>query len=256
MSWNFAFSYEPREQVTISRWELEGVNTRPDGNCSQGRLWFKASQVDQVVTLDFYRCQNVQAEDLVARSTVDLTQHPQEGAFVELVQMNASGLSGRFWLASYSSCPSELVMLVVTLCCDSDLELHHASLSDLPGGVFDPTLGMSKYCQAGSRDTLMRVAELYWSQLRATDLPAGELEVEFRRIAQVEQLRKAAIHTTLVCAFGACHEQSGDTMYSDLRDYHRDLCKEATSGWNLLLLDGSDSSLTRKSAAISQPTRL
>ena len=132
--------------------------------------------------------------------------------------------------------------------------------------VCDDSLGMTRFCALATRNVLLLVAQTYPGQLGGYGAPenryrtwASRAVPDFRRLANPEQLRDAAVHWALATAFGACHERADETVYSRLRDYHDAKRKEAVARWNLAFNsdpDGSDNADARSAAGAVRVTRI
>ncbi len=266
MSFDYAFAYEDRNYMHTSRWSLSGVDTRAGGTTTSGRLWLLASAIGQTVTAELYKSPDCDAGDLVASGSADISDIETAAAGCTLSQENASGLSGQFWFESYEADCGYPVELLVTLCSDEDLAIEYCSLGDLPEDVHSSTLGMSRYCSAATEKVLLLVSGLYSGQLGGFGAPehkyhtaAGRTLPDYRRLANPDQLKSAAVHWALQTAFGSCHELGSATMYSQLRDYHESKRIEAIEGWGLTLNldpDSDEDADTSKSGAMVRTTRL
>jgi len=125
---------------------------------------------------------------------------------------------------------------------------------------------MARYCASATEKVLLLAAGLYWRQLGGFGAPehryhiaASRLIPDYRRLANPDQLKAAAVHWALAAAFGSCHELGAETMYSQLRDYHERKRTQAVEGWALTLNldpDYDEDAYSRKSSAMVRTTRL
>ena len=266
MSFDYAFAYEDRSFMHTSRWSLSGVDTRPGGSTTAGRLWMLTSLAGQTVTAQLYKTPNCDSGDLAASGSADISEIETAAAGCTLSQENASGVTGQFWLESYQADCGYPVEVLVTLCTDADLGIEYCSLSDLPDDVYSATEGMARYCGAATEKVLLLVSGLYACQLGGFGAPehkyhtaAGRSLPDYRRLANPDQLKAAAVHWALSAAFGSCHELGAATMYSQLRDYHERKRIESIESWNLTLNldpDSDEDADTSKSGAMVRTTRL
>ena len=238
MSFDYCFAYEDRDEVHTSRWSLSGLSTKPDGPLADGRLWATFARAGDVVTADLYATAACESADKVATGTADVSDLDAAAAPCTLTEANSSGVTGAFTIESYSSDPPAAVELLAALCTDADLADQHAALADLP--VYDSTVGMARYCSVATRRVLLTVAQLYVDHLGGAGAPehryrtgAARGEPDFRRLANPDQLKDAAVHAALAMAMGACHERADETMFSRLRDYHDAKRIEAVEAWNI-----------------------
>jgi len=266
MSFDYAFAYEDRSFLHTSRWSLSGIDTRGGGSTTAGRLWLLAGLDAQSVTAELYKGPDCDAGDLVASGSADISDIDEAAAPCALSQENASGVSGHFWIESYTADCGYPVEVLVTLCTDEDLEIEYCSLSDLPSVVYSADHGMARYCASATEKVLLLAAGLYWRQLGGFGAPehryhiaASRLIPDYRRLANPDQLKAAAVHWALAAAFGSCHELGAETMYSQLRDYHERKRTQAVEGWALTLNldpDYDEDADSRKSSAMVRTTRL
>jgi hypothetical protein len=266
MSFDYAFAYEDRGFMHTSRWSLSGVDTRSGGTTAGGRLWLLTSLNGDTVTAELYKTPDCDSGDLVASGSADISDIETSAAGCALSQENASGLTGQFWFESYLGDCGYPVELLASLCTDEDLSIEYCSLSDLPDDVYSATEGMSRYCGAAMEKVLLLVSGLYARQLGGFGAPehkhhtaAGRALPDYRRLANPDQLKAAAVHWSLATAFGSCHELGAVTMYSQLRDYHEFKRLEAIGGWNLtfnLNPDSDEDADTSKSGAMVRTSRL
>jgi len=266
MSFDYAFAYEDRACMHTSRWSLSGVDTRPDGTTTAGRLWMTASLAGQTVSVELYKTPDCDSGDLVASGSADISEIDAGAAGCSLSQENASGLSGQFWFESYDADCGYPVEVLASLCTDEDLAIEYCSLDDLPADVYSSTRGMARYCAAATEKVLLLVSSVYSGQLGGFGAPehrcrtaAGRTLPDYRRLANPDQLKAAAVHWALATAFGSCHELAAATMYSQLRDYHERKRTEAIEGWGLTLNldpDADEDADAVKSGAMVRTTRL
>ena len=262
MSFDYCFAYEDRSRIHTSRWYLDGVTT--NGNTKGGRLWLTAAADAGVVTVELYRNEGCEAGDLVAGGTADISGIASESVQCELAEANASGLTGEFYFENYLADPQAPVEVLVSLCSDADLSMEASGLSDLP--TYDAVLGFAPYCALATRKVLLLVSQRYAGHLGGYGAPehrhrpgAARETPDFRRLANPDQLKDAAVHWALTLAYGACHERAEETLYSQLRDYHDAKRKEAIAGWNLTFNtnpDGDEDADTQKSSGIVSVTRV
>ena len=238
MSFDYCFAYEDRGYIHTSRWTMHDVDTKVSGNTLLGRLWLVCQANGITVTTQMYQDPDCESGDLVASGTADISGIDSQPARCSLSQENSSGLSGEFYFETYAGDPESAAEVVISLCTDSDLQDEHANLDDLP--VYDSETGLARYCSLASRKILLLVSQMYAEELGGYGAPeqryrtsASREEPDFRRLANVDQLKDAAVHWALMLAFGACHERAEDTMYSQLRDYHDTKRQEAIAVWNL-----------------------
>lgn len=266
MNFDYAFAYEDRSFMHTSRWSLSGVDTRVGGSTTAGRLWLLASLAGDTVTAELYKTPDCDSGGLVASGTADISDIAATAAVCAVSQENTSGVSGQFWFESYSSDCGYPVEVLVTLCTDEDLAIEYCGLSDLPSDVYSDALGMSRHCAAATEKVLLLVSGLYARQLGGFGAPehryhtaAGRSLPDYRRLANPDQLKAAAVHWALSAAFGSCHELGAATMYSQLRDYHERKRTEAIEGWSLTLNldpDSDENADASKSSAMVRTCRL
>jgi hypothetical protein len=266
MSFDYAFAYEDRSFMHTSRWSLSGVDTRSGGSTTSGRFWMLTSLTAQSVTAQIYKTPDCDSGELVASGSADISDIETAATACVLTQENTSGVSGQFWLESYQGDCGYPVEVLVTLCSDEDLAIEYSSLGDLPADVYSATHGMARHCAAASEKVLLLVSGLYARQLGGFGAPehkyhtvAGRSLPDYRRLANPDQLKAAAVHWALGTAFGSCHELGTVTMYSQLRDYHEQKRIESIEGWNLTLNldpDSDEDADASKSGAMVRTTRL
>ena len=250
----YVISYEDRDEMHTSRWALKGLRTPFGGNTDRGWLWMTAARAGDTVTVALYKHAACGAADKVASGTADVADLDAAPAPCALAADNSSGLSGELYLQDYASDPAAAVPVLV----------HN--LSDLPGDVYDATAGMARYCAAATRNVLLLASQMYPEELGGYGAPehrhrdaAARERPDYRRIANPDQLKSAAVHWALLLAFGSCHERAGETMYSRLRDYHDEKRKEAVAAWRLAFnLDPDDDhdADRAKSVGMTRITRL
>jgi len=263
---DYVISYEDRDELHTSRWALEGVRTPTGGNTDRGWLWMTAARDGDTVTVALYKRPACDAADKVASATADVAGIEAAPARCELAADNTSGLTGEVYLEDYSSDPPAPVPVLAALCADPDLEDEYHNLSDLPGDVYDATAGLARYCAAATRKVLLLASQMYPEELGGCGAPehrhrdaATRDRPDYRRIANPDQLKSAAVHWALLLAFGSCHERAGDTMYSQLRDYHDAKRREAIAAWRLAFNtdpDDDQNADRAKSSAMTRITRL
>ncbi|MCP4376263.1 MAG: hypothetical protein GY794_08835 [bacterium] len=266
MSFDYAFAYEDRSYMHTSRWSLSGVDTRSGGSTTSGRFWMLATLNDQSVTVQIYKTPDCDSGGLVASGSADVSDIETAPVACVLTQENTSGVSGQFWFESYLDDCGYPVEVLVTLCTDEDLAIEYSGLDDLPADVYSAARGMARHCAAASEKVLLLVSGVYARQLGGFGAPehkyhtvAGRLLPDYRRLANPDQLKAAAVHWALSTAFGSCHELGAATMYSQLRDYHEQKRIESIEGWNLTLNldpDTDEDADASKSSAMVRTTRL
>ncbi|MBL7133525.1 MAG: hypothetical protein ISS78_05455 [Phycisphaerae bacterium] len=264
MSFDYCFAYEDRAEIHTSRWSLSGVSTKSDGPLTDGRLWATFSLAGQTVTADLYKNVACESADKVATGTADISAIDSAGAKCTLSEANSSGVSGEFHFEEYSSDPAAAVELLVSLCTDADLSDEHAGLADLP--VYDASTGLGRYCAVATRKVLLTLSQMYADPLGGSGAPEHRYRTgasrglpDFRRLANPDQLKDAAIHAALALAFGACHQRADETMFSNLRDYHDAKRIEAIEVWNIAFNtnpDTDDDADRQRSASAVRVTRM
>jgi len=263
---DYVIGYEDRDDLHTSRWALAGVNTTSGGNTDRGWLWMAAVRSGSTVTVDLYKDAGCDSDDKVATGTADVTDIDGAPARCALAAANSSGLTGELYLEDYDGDPAAPVPVLAALCVDSDLAEEYHNLDDLPGDVYDSTNGMARHCAAATRNVLLLVSQTYAEELGGYGAPehrhsaaASRAWPDFRRIANPDQLKSAAVHWALMLAFGSCHERAQDTMYSRLRDYHDAKRKEAIAAWHLAFNvdpDSDEDADRSKSSGMARVTRL
>ena len=263
---DYVIAYEDRDEVHTSRWALQGLRTADGGNTDRGWLWMRCALAGNVVTVDLFKAAACASADKVATGTADISLIPAAAARCALSAANASGMTGELYLQDYLADPAAAVPLCATLCVDTDLQDEYRNLSDLPSGVYDATAGLARYGAAATRKTLLLAGQMYAEELGGFGAPehrhaagASRTAPDYRRLANPDQLKDAAVHWALMLAFGACHELARDTMYSALRDYHDQKRKEAIAAWRLTFNVNPDDDRDAdraKSAGSARITRL
>ena len=264
MSFEYAFAYEDRGQVHTSRWLLDGISTKAGAsNVKDGRLWAKFTLAGAVVAVDLYKDPGCDAVDKVASGNADVTDIDAAAVMCSLAEANSSGISGELYFETYTADPPGAVEVLVCLCTDTDLADEHAGLADLP--IYNSALGMARYCAVATRKVLLLASQRYGHELGGFGAPehryraaASRGTPDFRRLANPDQLKDAAVHWALMLAFGACHERADETMYSQLRDYHDAKRAEAIDAWNITFNTNPDSNEdadVQKSAGMVRVTR-
>ena len=264
MSFEYPFAYEDRGSIHTSRWLLDGVNTKAAGNTTAGRVWLLCSRDGDTVTADLYKDPDCDSAEKVASGSADISAIDSAAARCELSEQNDSGLSGQFHFESYTADPGYAVEVLVSLCTDADLADEFSNLSDLP--VYGSSVGLARYCAVATRKVLLLVSQMYAEELGGFGAPEHLYHTvslretpDFRRLANPDQLKDAAVHWALMVAFGACHERAEQTMYSHWRDYHDSKRKEAVAAWNLTFNtdpDSDEDADTQKSSGTVRITRL
>jgi len=264
MSFDYCFAYEDRAELHTSRWSLSGISTKSAGPLTDGRLWATFALAGQTVTADLYQTPACESADKVATGTADISTIASAPVKCTLAEANSSGVSGEVYFEEYSSDPAAAVELLVSLCTDVDLADEHAGLTDLP--VYDASTGMARYCEVATRKTLLTLSQMYADPLGGSGAPEHRYRTgasrglpDFRRLANPDQLKDAAIHAALTLAFGACHQRADETMFSSLRDYHDAKRIEAIEVWNIAFNtnpDTDDDADAQRSAAAVRVTRM
>ena len=255
------------DEIHTSRWRLQGIRTRADSaNTDHGWLWMVATESDDTVTVSIYKDAACAAGNKVAGGTVDVSGVDSDPAKCTLTATLDSGISGYFYFEAWVDDPAAAVPILVTLCVDDDLKAEYVNLDDLPDTVCDPTYGMARYCAAATEKILLLVSQLYAEEIGGSGAPEHRQLISasrgypaYRRIAAPDQLRDAAVHWALMLAFGSCHERHADTMYSQLRDYHDTMRKEAISSWSLAINtdpDVDDDADRQKSVGMARVNRI
>ena len=268
MSFDYAYAYEDRTCIHTSRWSLSGIDTRENGNTIKGRLWMLTERNGDVVDVELYKTPDCDSSDLVASGEADFTGLAAEAARCAFSPENDSGIWGEMWVESQRAgidCGYPVEVLV-SLCTDVDLALEYCNLEDLPSGVYSAETGMARHCAAATEKTLLLAAQLFAGQLGGCGAPEHRYRTaverdtpDYRRLVNPDQLKEAAVHWALAAAFGSCHELSGATVYSELRDHHDRKRREAVGRWNLafnLDPDTDEDADARASSTMVRTTRL
>lgn len=256
-NFDYVIAYEDHDEIHTSRWNLEGVSTKADGNLGDCRLWVKFAQAGDTLSVAAYK--DYGCESQVAAGVANAASLP---AKCSLSASNDSGLTGEFYIESIPACPSDSVEVLVSLVDDSDLNIAYAGLSELDS--LNATSGMAEFCADATKAVLLRVAGLYAEELGGAGAPtsryrtgATRLLPDYRKIANPDQLKEVATHRALYIALGREHQLARDTMYSDLRDYHENKFEELMAGLQLALnSDPDDSEDADVSPKISTSTLL
>ncbi|KKM25982.1 hypothetical protein LCGC14_1589520, partial [marine sediment metagenome] len=109
----YVISYEDRDDLHISRWLLEGVNTKPSGSTYRGWLFMQASKAGDTATVDLYKDPACASGDKVATGSADVSGVGSAPVKLTLSEANSSGLSGSLYFEGYSSDPSSAVAVLV-----------------------------------------------------------------------------------------------------------------------------------------------
>ena len=259
----YLICYEDRDELHTSRWLLEGISTKADGNTHRGWLFMNCARAGDNVIVALYKDPACGSSDAVATGTADISNIDAEPVKVTLSEQNSSGLSGSFYLEGYSSDPASPVPVLVSLCVDADLAEEWYDIDSLPADVYDPSYGMAAYCAAATRKVLLLVSQMYAQELGGyggREHPyAGTARRErpdWRRIAVPDQLKDAAVCWALELAFGSCHKMASQTMYSQLRDRFEQRRKDAVAAWNLTFNIDPDSDLDADAMKSASAVRL
>lgn len=266
LSFDYPYACEKRLEIRTSRWLLTGVNTRSAGNTDRGWLYLQAARDGQSAAVELFKDPACGADSRVATGSADLSPIDSAAVRCALQADRSSGLAGEFYFERYAADPTGPVAVLVSLCVDDDLRDEYQNLDDLGDGVNDPQTGLARFCAAATRKTLLLAGQQYASTLGGFGAPehrsrlsAGRAAPDFRRLANPDQLKEAAVHWALMLAFGSCHERAGATMYSQLRDYHDQKRKDAIAAWRLTFAsdpDGGGDADQGRSAACRYLTRL
>ena len=259
----YVISYEDRDDLHISRWLLEGVNTKPSGSTYRGWLFMQASKAGDTATVDLYKDPACASGDKVATGSADGSGVGSAPVKLTLSEANSSGLSGSLYFEGYSSDPSSAVAVLVSMCVDADLAEEWYDIDSLPADVYDSTNGMAAYCASATKKVLLLASQLYSEELggyggrehphygsATRDWP------DWRRLAVPDQLKDAATCWALELAFGSCHKLAQDTMYSQLRDHYEQRRKDAVGSWNLTFNRDPDSDEDADSGSSSAAVRI
>jgi len=236
----YLICYEDRDEFHTSRWLLEGVSTKDDGNTYRGWLFMKCTKSGDTVTVQLYKDPACGSSDLVASGSADVSGVDDDPVKVSLSEQNSSGLSGSFYFEGYDSDNSDPVPVLVSLCVDADLAEEWYDLDALPKEVYSSSYGMAAYCAAATRKVLLLVSQMYAEELGGYGgrehvhyRDATRSLPDWRRIIVPDQLKEAAVCWALELAFGSCHKLAEETMYSQLRDRFEQRRKDAIAAWNL-----------------------
>ena len=264
MNYNYAFAYEDRDEFHTSRWSLSGVNTTDSGNLTDGRLWMTAEESGDTVTVNVYSDQALGTK--VAAGTADVSGIADAAAKCTLTEHDSSGLSGEFYFEAWADDNATGVEVLVALAMDADLAVEFIGLSELPDTVYDSTNGMADHIAAATQRVLLLVSQMYKQEVGGFGAPESRYRTvatrsypDYRCLANVDQLRDTCLHWALMLAFGACHQLSQETMYSELRNFHDDKRREAIAGWNLTfnsVPDSSDDADEAKGASMRRVSRI
>jgi hypothetical protein len=262
MSFDYAFACEDRAVFHTSRWLLTGVSTRADGNITDGRLWMTAERSGDVVTVELYKDPHLSAGSKVAAGTADVSGIDLEPARCALAEANGSGLGGELYFESYAADDTDGVEVLVSLAMDADLAMEYAGLSGLP--AWDAATGMAAFCAEATRRVLLLAAQLFRERLGGCGAPehryhrrASRAWPDYRRLANPDQLRPAAVHWALMLAFRRSHDMAEETMYSQRADHHDRKRSEAIESWNLAFDTDADGRADQGgSAAVRRVTRV
>lgn len=259
----YVISYEGRGDLHTSRWLLEGVNTKSDGNTYRGWLFMTAAKSGDNVTVDLYKDPACGGSEKVLSGTADVSGVSDSPVKVALSEANGSGLSGFFYFEGYSGDPVAAVPVLVSLCVDTDLAEEWYDLDALPAEVYDSSEGLARYCAAATKKVLLLVSQMYAEELGGHGgkehvhyKSADRAYPDWRRLAAPDQLKDAATCWALELAFGSCHKLAEQTMYSDLRDRFEQRRKEAVAAWNLTFNTDPDSDEDADAAKTSGAVRL
>ncbi|MEI7834844.1 MAG: hypothetical protein WCK05_00360 [Planctomycetota bacterium] len=261
MSFDYMICYENRGPMQTSRWKLEGVKTLAAGNTEGGWLWLTAARTGDVVTADVFKDAACTTGNKVASGTVNVAGIVAGAVRCVLAQANGSGISGEFYLEQYAAGTAAPVAVLVSLCVDADLAIEYGNLADLP--AYSVTAGLAEYCATASRKVLLLASQLFSEELGGCGAPehrhlggAGREYPDYRRLANPDQLREAAVHWALMLAFGRSHERADKTMYSELRDYHDRRRQEAIGSWKLSFNTNPDGDADADQAASARAVRV
>jgi len=238
MSFDYVICYENRREIHTSRWKLDGVKTLAAENTIGGWLWMTASRSGDTVTVGLYKDPACASNDKVAAGTADVAAISGAAAKCSLSQANTSGVTGEFYFEEYAADTAAPIPVLVCLCVDADLAIEYGNLADLP--AYSAVNGMADYCATATRKVLLLASQLFAEELGGCSAPehrhiagAERAYPDYRRLANPDQLREAAVHWALMLAFGRSHERAEKTMYSELRDYHDRRRQETIGAWNL-----------------------
>lgn len=238
MNFDYVICYEDRDAIRTSRWKLDGVKTHTSGNTDAGWLWLGAGRAGNVVTVELFKEAACGSAAKVASGTADVSGLAAGAVRCALSQANTSGMGGEFYFEDYSADPSAAVPVLVSLCVDADLAVEYGNVADLP--ACSATAGLADFCAIATRQVLLLASQLYADRLGGANAPehrnlarAERACPDFRRLANPDQLKEAAVHWALMLALGRSHERAEATVFSELRDYHDRRRQEAIGAWNL-----------------------
>jgi len=237
----YVISYEDRDEIHTSRWNITGINTKSAGNTSAGWLFMVCSLSGTTVTVDLYKDFALGASDKVLTGTFSTASITTTPAKCSLTAANTSGLGGYVYFESYVSDPADdYVSVLATLCVDEEIREDWYDLAALPSYVYDSTNGLAKWCIIATKRVLLQVSHQYANELGgfgAKEQPyyqsSSRLVPDWRKIASPDQLKEATICQALCLALGSMHKQADVTMYSDLRDHYRQRYMDAVNAWHL-----------------------
>jgi len=263
MNFDYIIAYEDRDVFHTSRWDLAGVNTKSTGQLTRGRVWITCVDTADTVQVNVYK--EPALTNLVASGTADISDIDTAAVQCTLSAENSSGLSGTFYFEDYLADDEVGVEVLVSLIMDEDLSNEYGDVANLP--AYDSTNGMAEFCASATQNTLLKVSQVYKSELGGYGAPehlynslSDRLLPDYRRIANADQLMEAAVHRALMVAFYRSHNMADDTMYSERAEKHEAWWKEALDSWNLTFVSDPDSAdATADSSGqlgVKSPTRL
>jgi len=262
---DYCFAYEDRDYIKTSRWALSGVRTKSGAaNIYKGRLWMTCSKTGDVVTADLYKGPTCAVADKVLTGTCNVASVSTTPVKCTLAASGSSGLSGEFYFESYTADPAAAVEVLVSLVMDENLLLEYARIADLP--AYDSTAGLADYCAEATKEVLLLVSQIYADEIGGHGAPEGRFRTDavrdypdYRRIANPDQLQRAAKHWALMLALGRSHDMADNTAYSALAEHHDNKRQEAISGWNIAFNttpDEDDDADNRKGSMVRRVTRV
>ena len=261
MSFDYMICYEDRGRIRTSRWKLEGVKTLAAGSTDGGWLWLTTARTGDVVTANLFKDAACTTGNKVASGTANVAGMSAAGVRCTLSQANTSGVSGEFFFDVYAADTAVPAPVLACLCVDADLAIEYGNLADLP--AYDATAGLAQYCATATGKVLLLASQLFSEELGGCGAPEhrhlGGADREFpdyRRLANPDQLREAAVHWALMLAFGRSHERADKTMYSELRDYHDRRRQEAIGSWKLSFNTNPDGDADADQAASARAVRV
>jgi hypothetical protein len=244
--WESIISYEWRSgHLHTSRWRLSGLKTKEGAeNTDSGVLWLNTIKSGNTVTCDLYKDGGLDASDLVATGSADVSSCDDTGtnaAEVTLSASNSSGLTGSLWIHNYVD--DSYAPIQVALCTDEDMDSLWDGIEGLAG--YDSTYGCAEFIRVASDDVIAKVTSLYEDKLGGYGTAeawyiesASRYYPDLRRIANPAQLRLATAWHALEIAVGRSHQRGDITMYSDLRDYFKSEYQGAMSALVLTTKSG------------------